>query len=224
VTFYRFAHMVVLSIFKVAFRVRVRGRENVPRRGAYVVAPSHRSILDIPFTAFITRRRIRFLAKKELFTTRIGRVLFRALGAIPVDREATDRAALRASIAALEAGEPVGVFPEGTRNNGPVLGDLHDGASYLAAKLGVPIVPVGIGGSEEILATGKLLPRIKKVAVVVGPPIPPPSHDGAVARRSDVRVLTETLRGELQKCFDAARAAVEPQKTVSAPSEARESG
>ena len=206
--FYRVVHAVVLSIFKVVFRVRVRGRENVPRSGAYVVAPSHRSILDIPFTAFITRRRIRFLAKKELFKTPIGRWLFSALGAISVDRDVTDRAALRASTSALEAGEPVGVFPEGTRNRGETLGELHDGASYLAAKLGVPIIPVGVGGSEEILASGKVLPRIKKVAVVVGRPIPPP--EGGTRRRSDIRALTATLRTELQSCFDAARAAVDP--------------
>jgi 1-acyl-sn-glycerol-3-phosphate acyltransferase len=224
VSFYRFAHAVVLSIFKVAFRVSVRGREHVPKRGAYVVAPSHRSILDIPFTAFITRRRIRFLAKKELFTTRFGRWLFEALGAIPVDRAGADRAALRASTAALEAGEPVGVFPEGTRNNGPVLGDLHDGAAYLAAKLGVPVVPVGIGGSEEILASGKLFPRIKKVVVVIGEPIPPPARDGQVAtKRSDIRALTDSIRSHLQVSFDAARAAAAPDE-VSVASEASQRG
>jgi 1-acyl-sn-glycerol-3-phosphate acyltransferase len=220
VIFYRFVHALVLSIFKIVFRVRVRGRENVPKRGAYVVAPSHRSILDIPFTAFITRRRIRFLAKKELFTTRIGRWLFSALGAISVDRDVTDRAALRASTSALEDGEPVGVFPEGTRNRGATLGELHDGASYLAAKLGVPIIPVGVGGSEEILATGKVLPRIKKVAVVVGRPIPPP--EGGARRRSDIRALTETLRSELQSCFAAAQTAAGASPT-SATSEAGES-
>ena len=223
-SFYRLAHAVVLSVFKVLFRVSVRGREHVPKRGAYVVAPSHRSILDIPFTAFITRRRIRFLAKKELFTTRFGRWLFSKLGAIAVDREATDRRALKEATAALQAGEPVGVFPEGTRNNGPTLGDLHDGASYLAAKLGVPIVPVGVGGSEEILASGRLLPRIKKVVVVIGPPIPPPVAHGVAQRRSDVRMLTGTLRGVLQACFDDARAAAAGRALVSVTSEPGERG
>jgi 1-acyl-sn-glycerol-3-phosphate acyltransferase len=222
VSFYRFAHAVVLSAFKVIFRVSVRGREHVPRKGAYVVAPSHRSILDIPFTAFITRRRIRFLAKKELFTTRFGRWLFDKLGAIPVDRTGTDRRALRESTAALEAGEPIGVFPEGTRNNGATLGEMHDGASYLAVKLGVPIVPVGIGGSEEILASGKILPRIKKVVVVIGEPITPPKAEGTAHRRSDVRALTDTLRAELQTCFESARAAAGvPKDSVASQSSER---
>ena len=218
--FYRLLHAVVLTIFKVLFRVRVLGREHVPRRGVYVVAPTHRSILDVPFTAYITRRRIRFMAKKELFTTWIGRRVFNALAAIPVDRAATDRSALRAAQAALDAGEPVGVFPEGTRNAGPVLGELHDGAAYLALKLGVPIVPVGIGGSEEIMASGKLLPRIKRVVVVIGPAIAPSPDAAGSHRRSDVTRMTATLRDELQDCFDAALAAV----GASAGSQVRQRG
>jgi 1-acyl-sn-glycerol-3-phosphate acyltransferase len=203
---YRILRAVVLSLCKVLFRVRVIGREHVPRKGVYIVAPSHRSILDTPFTAYITRRRIRFMAKKELFSTSIGRVAFRMLGAISVDRGATDRAALRACQEALEAGEPVCVFPEGTRNAGPILGQLHDGVAYLALKLGVPIVPVGIGGSEEILASGKLLPRIRKVAVVIGRPIEAPPRDGT-RRRSEITRVTEDLQAQLQHCFDEARAA-----------------
>jgi 1-acyl-sn-glycerol-3-phosphate acyltransferase len=186
----------------------VIGKDHVPRQGVYVVAPSHRSILDIPFAGYITRRRIRFMAKKELFSTWIGRRFFEAVAAIPVDREATDRSALRAAQAALDAGEPVGVFPEGTRYTGPVLGEMHDGAAYLASKLGVPIVPVGIGGSEEILASGKIFPRIKKVVVVIGPLIPAPATGDGPRKRSDVRKLTETVRAELQAAFDAARTAV----------------
>jgi 1-acyl-sn-glycerol-3-phosphate acyltransferase len=202
--FYRVFRAFVLTIFKVVFRVHVSGKEHVPATGAYVVAPSHRSILDIPFAAYMTRRRIRFMAKKELFKTWIGRTFFNALAAIPVDREVADRAALRAAQQALESGEPVGVFPEGTRHAGQVLGDMHDGAAYLAQKLGVPIVPVGIGGSEEIMAKGKLFPRFKKVAVVIGRPIPPTGEAGTAMRRSEVRELTERLRTELQKSFSAA--------------------
>ena len=77
-SFYRFARAVVLSLCKVIFRVRVVGKENVPRTGAYIVAPSHRSILDVPFSAFITKRTIRFLAKDELFANKWVNALHRA--------------------------------------------------------------------------------------------------------------------------------------------------
>lgn len=207
-TFYRIARAIVLSILKVVFRVQVVGTEHVPREGVYIVAPSHRSIFDVPFTAFITKRRIRFMAKEELFHTAIGRWLFTRLGAIKVVREATDRSALRASQQALEDGEPLAIFPEGTRRTGPVIEDLYDGVAYLAIKLGVPVLPVGVGGSEQILPSGKVFPRMHKVAVVVGPPIEPPARQGTVMRRSEVGALTEQLTRALQAVFDDAMARV----------------
>jgi 1-acyl-sn-glycerol-3-phosphate acyltransferase len=210
VILYRVVRAVVLSIFKVVFRVSVKGREHVPSSGVYIVAPSHRSILDIPFTAFVAKRRIRFMAKRELFSSRIGRVIFNAMGAISVDRGNTDRAALRESQAALESGELLSIFPEGTRRHGPELGELYDGVAYLALKLGVPILPVGVGGSEEILASGRVIPRIHKVAVVVGAPIIPKRVEGS-RRRSEVAALTHELQTNLQLCLTEAlqRAGVE---------------
>jgi 1-acyl-sn-glycerol-3-phosphate acyltransferase len=199
-TFYRFARALVLSGCKVVFRVRVAGKENVPRSGAYIVAPSHRSILDVPFSAFVTTRTIRYLAKEELFSTSFGSKFFTALGAVRVERGTADRAALRALEAELARGEPVAVFPEGTRESGPRIAPLFDGAAYLAVKLGVPIVPVGVGGSEGILPKGKLFPRPRRVAVVVGKPIVPPVLEGR-ARRAAATKLTAELAAELQRVF-----------------------
>jgi 1-acyl-sn-glycerol-3-phosphate acyltransferase len=203
VTFYQFARGVVLGIFKVVFRVRVVGKERVPKTGAYIVAPSHRSILDIPFAAFVTPRTVRFLAKDDLFSTPLGKRLFDALGAVEVERGTADRGALRELEAVLAAGSPVAVVPEGTRRSGSQVAELFAGAAYLAIKLGVPIIPVGIGGSEHILPKGKLFPRIHRVALSVGEPIWPPALDGR-ARRSAALKLTEQLRTELQRCFDDA--------------------
>jgi 1-acyl-sn-glycerol-3-phosphate acyltransferase len=203
--FYSFARALITGACRVLFGVRVTGKENVPAAGAYIVAPSHRSLLDIPIAAAITPRRIRFMAKESLFKTKFGATVFAALGAIRVERGTTDRGALRASQAALEEGEPLAIFPEGTRREGSELGELYDGAAYVALKLGVPIVPVGIGGSEQILATQKLVPRLHRVRVVVGKPIRSAAAVGTV-KRSQVAALTEELRVALQQCFDEARA------------------
>jgi 1-acyl-sn-glycerol-3-phosphate acyltransferase len=204
VTFYRFARAVVLGLCRVAFRVRVSGKENVPKSGAYIVAPTHRSNLDTPFAAFVTKRRIRFMAKRELFQHPFGAKLFTALGGVPVERGSPNaRAALKATQAALKDGEPVAVFPEGTRRRGRDVTDLFDGTAYLAVKLGVPILPIGIGGSEEILASGKKLPKLRRVAVVVGPVIVPPP-DATTRKRSDLVAITAELQVELQHLFDEA--------------------
>ncbi len=158
-TLYAVCRNLLVGSSRVLFRVQVQGMEHVPPTGAYIVAPTHRSALDIPFAAFVTRRRISFLAKDELFRSRFGAWLFPALGAIRVERGTADRSALRALQESLEAGNPVAVFPEGTRQRGPKIAEIFDGAAYLAAKVGVPIIPIGIGGSEEILAKGRKLPR-----------------------------------------------------------------
>ena len=204
-TFYGFVRAIVLPLCRLLFRVQVAGSEHIPSSGVYILAPSHRSILDPAFAAFATPRRVRFMAKREIFTTRVGRRLFSALGAIEVDRGSTDRRALRASQAALESGEPLGIFPEGTRRDGPAIENLFDGCAYLALKLDVPMVPVGIGGSEAIMPTGRLLPRIRRVAVVIGAPIEPPQTTG-VRRRSEVGDLADVLRERLQVCFEEATA------------------
>jgi 1-acyl-sn-glycerol-3-phosphate acyltransferase len=146
---------------------------------------------------------VRFLAKDDLFESAIGGRFFDALGAVKVERGTADRGAMRALETVLASGEPVAIFPEGTRRSGPEIADLFAGAAFLAVKLNVPIVPVGIGGSEHILPKGKVFPRIHRVAVSVGRPIAPLVLEGR-ARRAAATRLTEQLQAELQRCFDDA--------------------
>lgn len=205
---YGFVRALVHGLSKLLWRITVVHPERVPATGACVLAPSHRSYLDTPFLACVTRRRIRFMGKAELWKYGWSAKFFSALGGFPVDRAGADRAALRAAQAALEGGEPLGMFPEGTRRSGPVVEDLHHGVAFLAARLGVPIVPIGIGGSETILARDRKFPKLTKVVMIVGEPIQPaPREAGASVRRGDVAALTEQLRHAIQKLFDEAEAA-----------------
>ena len=205
---YGFVRALVHGLSKLLWRIQVVHPERVPASGACVLAPSHRSYLDTPFLACVTRRRIRFMGKAELWKYGWSGKFLTALGGFPVDRAGADRAALRAAQAALEGGEPLGMFPEGTRRSGPVVEDLHNGVAFLAARLGVPIVPIGIGGSETILARGRKLPKLTKVVMIVGDPIQPPAREpGASVRRGDVAALTEQLQQAIQNLFDEAEAA-----------------
>ena len=201
--FYRITRPIVTSICRVLWRVRVSDGANLPRDGGFILAPSHRSIFDVPFSAYITKRNVRFLAKEELFRKPALNWLFTKLGAVQVERGTADRGALRVLETALREGSPVALFPEGTRASGPEIAPLFDGAAYLAVKLGVPIVPVGVGGSEQILAKGKILPRLHRVAVVVGTPVFPPPVEGR-SRRSATTKMTAELTAELQHVFSEA--------------------
>ena len=204
---YWFTRSVVAGLCKLLWRIKVVHPERVPASGACILAPSHRSYLDTPFLACVTKRRIRFLGKVEMWKYAWPGKFFDALGGIPVDRAAADRAALRAAQTALEGGEPLGMFPEGTRRSGPLMEDLHQGVAFLAARLGVPIVPIGIGGSETILARDRKIPKLTRVVVIVGEPIQPPVREpGASVRRKDVAALTEELTAAIQGLFDEAEA------------------
>ena len=204
---YAFARWVVEVVCRTYWRVQIRGKENVPTSGAYVIAPVHRSNIDTLLAGCLTRRRIRFMGKDSLWKYRWTGALFSSLGAFPVHRGTPDREALRQCEAALAGGEPVVLFPEGTRQSGPIVQPLFEGAAFVAARANVPIVPVGIGGSEWAMRKGSKLIRPVKVVMVVGTPIPPPDRSpGARVSRRAVAETSDQLHKTLQSLFDQALA------------------
>ena len=203
--FYRLCRPPLTGIPWLLYRVRIVGREHLPATGGFVITPSHRSMMDILFTARVTTRRVRFMGKASLFKVPLLGAFFTALGGFPVARDGTDRKAVRDSVAMLESGDVLVVYPEGTRQNGPKIQPLQPGAAYLAIRAGVPIVPVGIAGAEEIMRAHKIpFPRFGRVAIVVGPPIVPEARTSGVVARDKVDDVTARLADVLQVLFDEA--------------------
>jgi 1-acyl-sn-glycerol-3-phosphate acyltransferase len=204
---YRVLWVVVQVVARGYFRTRVRGLENVPRHGAFIVSPIHRSNLDTPLIGVITRRRLRYMGKESLWKSRFGAWFFTMAGGFPVERGHADRAALRACLEVLEAGEPLVLFPEGTRQFGPHIAELFDGPAWLAARAQVPVLPVGLGGSERAMGKGAKLPRPTRMSVVVGPPLAPPTPREGSDRpsRKAVRAFTEELSEAIQEQFATAQ-------------------
>lgn len=202
---YRVCRDALVVFCRTYWRLRFSGREHVPA-GAFVLAPVHRSNVDTPLVAVVTRRRLRYMGKDSLWKSRFTAWLFTALGGFPVKRGTADRAALRTCLEVLAAGEPLVVYPEGGRRSGPTVEAISEGAAYLAIRAGVPILPVGVGGSERAMRKGSALLRPVRTSVVVGPPIQPPVVEGGSrAPRRVVHELTEQLRHELQRLFDEAQ-------------------
>jgi 1-acyl-sn-glycerol-3-phosphate acyltransferase len=201
---YQVVRSLISVVSRTYWRLTIEGRENVPATGAFILTPVHRSFIDFGLVSGVTRRRMRYMGKDSLWKVPLFGKFISALGAFPVRRGAADREALRRSIEMVQGGEPLVLFPEGTRRFGPTIENLFDGAAYVATRAGVPVVPVGIGGSERAMQKGKRLPRPVKIHIVVGKPLDPPVNAGGRTSRRAVRELTEQLHVELQRLFDEA--------------------
>lgn len=147
-----------------------KGSTTLPEGGC-VICPNHISFADIPVIACVFRGRVlKYMAKKELFFWPLG-VLFRALGAYPVDRKKGDVGAIKTAIAAAEAGECAVIFPQGHRNPGvdPRETEVHGGAMLVARKANAPIIPV------YIKAKNRRVRFFSKMEIIVGEPVYPES-------------------------------------------------
>jgi len=141
---YHFISGIFYLVFKIFFRVKVKGRDNLPDKGGAIVMSNHISTYDPPLLAAVFKRPLRFMAKKELFESPIMRFILYLADAFPVDRNKRDIRAVKKALTVLKKGEVLGLFPEGTRMPEGEPGDLKTGSVMLAVKSGAPIIPVGI--------------------------------------------------------------------------------
>lgn len=205
---YHTVRTIVTVFCRVWCRMSIEGRENFPESGPFILAPTHRSIIDSPVASGVYRKRMRFMGADKWWSNRYFGKLLTALGGFPVSRGTADREALRRCIAVIEGGEPLVLFPEGERKSGPLVQPLFEGAAYVAMKTGVPIVPVGIGGSERVMPKGGRFIYPRKMHVIIGPALTMPHTDSPKEQRAAARQLTTELHAELQRLFDAAQASV----------------
>ena len=203
--FYRFGRALCMAFCRTWLRATVEGLEHIPREGAFILAPVHRSNMDTPIAAIATKRRLRYMGKDSLWRKPAFAWLLSALGGFPVSRDTADREALDRCIEILRGGEPLVLFPEGERKAGPVVQPLKEGAAYIALRAGVPIVPVGIGGSERVMPKGSKFIYPRKVHVVIGAPIIGALGESGRVTRSARTEITARLYDDLQRLFDTAQ-------------------
>ncbi|MGK2965606.1 MAG: lysophospholipid acyltransferase family protein [Tepidiformaceae bacterium] len=168
--FYWWATFTLRGLLWGIVRWRVRGRGNVPIEGAVIVVANHLNNTDPPILgAAVARRRIRFMAKVELFKYPMG-VLPRLYDAFPVRRFEADMAAMLNAERLLKRGEVLGMFPEGTRSRTRIFGELHPGTALIALRSGAQVLPCAITGTE-IFAKPWMLALRPRIAVRIGEPI-----------------------------------------------------
>jgi len=202
--FYKFARGAVTIFCRLFWRIEIVGRENIPRHGAFVLAPVHRSNIDTLLACTVTTRRMRFMGKDSLWKNSVAGWFFSSLGGFPVSRGTVDRESLKRCVAVLETGEPLVLFPEGERKTGEKVHQLFDGAAYVASRAGVPVIPVGIGGSGRAMPKGSKMLKPVKCVLVVGEEIRTDQDSSSRAARSSVKEISLQLHEQLQVLFDQA--------------------
>lgn len=192
------------TLFRVLdMRLDLQGTEHIPATGGAVLACTHVSYLDFVFCGLAglpAGRKTRFMAKHQVFANRIAGPLMRGMRHIPVDRSA-GRASYEAAVAALRAGEVVGVFPEATISRSFTVKEIKSGAVRMAAEAGVPVIPVTVWGSQRLWTKGRpknLTQRHVPILIRVGEPFQPTPSD-------DPDVLTADLRTRMSALLDAAQ-------------------
>jgi 1-acyl-sn-glycerol-3-phosphate acyltransferase len=190
---YEIGRWTVTFALTLGWSLRVTGRHNYPKRGPFILVANHQCFFDPPMTGLAFPPHVVFLARKTLFSIPGFGPLIRTLNALPIDQEGMAKDGLRAILAKLEAGQPVLVFPEGSRTEDGQLGKMQPGISLLIKRIRCPIVPVGIAGAFAAWPKGQILPMPSPIF------LPPTSRTigVAVGRPRDAATVADLPREEM---------------------------
>ena len=182
---------------------RVNGIKNLPENPGFIVAANHASYMDhLMISAIIVsyyNQKLHFLAKKEHFESPHQRAWHEYVGAIPIDRKKGGKRALKIAISYLRKGRIIGIYPEGTRT---LTGEIQKGkigVAILALGAKVPVLPVGLIGTFQILPKGKLIPGFKRAVVNIGRPMYFDRYYGKENNKKVLRLVTTKIMKEIAR-------------------------
>ena len=233
--YYLFKYVLLGPLLRVLGRPEVEGLENLPERGPAILASNHLAVMDSFFLPLMVPRRIYFLAKAEYFNGtgikgRFQAWFYTAVGQIPIDRTGAEAAAdaLKAARGQLEAGNLMGMYPEGTRSPDGNLYKGKTGLARVALDTGVPVIPVAMIGTNTFNPPGTVLPRPTRVKVKIGKPLNFARYEGMQGNRFIERAVTDEIMYELmqlsgQQYVDIYAASLkEPKPDVQEPAQSGE--
>lgn len=193
--FYYVVRVIVKTLLLLLTNWQVRGKENVPSEGAVIVVANHLNLADPLVLGASLGRKVVFMAKRELFHSRVSRYFVRGLGAFSAQRGQLVREALRQASQILANSLALAVFPEGSRSKNAQLQSAFPGSALIALRNGIPILPVGITGTEKIRGAAWFLHR-PKITVNIGRPFSLPPVGSKLAR-AELTELTNSIMGRI---------------------------
>jgi len=187
---YRFVKTVGGPFYKLVYRAKGVNKHNVPKEGGVILCANHSSNHDVVVLALTCPRNLRFLAKKELWGSKISSWFFNGMGGIPVDRDNPGMDSFRRSIEVLKNGEPLAVFLQGTRRQEIDTQDFKSGVALFALKAKVPVVPVHITTGYK---------AFKRVTITFGEPISFEEYYDTKVRAEQLNEIAQRVMDEIAK-------------------------
>jgi 1-acyl-sn-glycerol-3-phosphate acyltransferase len=201
-----FKHVLLGPGLKAYYHPWSEGLENVPADGAAILASNHLSFSDSIFLPLVLKRKVVFLGKAEYFTGKgvkgfATRAFMEGVGTIPVYRGGgrSSEAALRTGMQVLDAGELLGIYPEGTRSQDGRLYRGKTGVARLAIEAGVPVIPVAMIGTDVAQPVGQKVPSRVAIGVRIGKPIDITEYRGRQDDREALRELTDKVMAAIRQ-------------------------
>lgn len=199
-TYFFLKNFVLGPLLNILFRPWVRGGDNVPRKGAAILASNHLSFVDSIFLPLKVRRQVTFLAKSDYFTGKgvkgaLVRWFFKATGQLPIDRSGgkASEDSLNTGLGVLERGLLLGIYPEGTRSPDATLYRGRTGIARMVLEAQVPVVPVAMIDTEKVQPIGAKYPKIHRVGVVFGEQLDFSRFAGMEGERAVLRAVTDSI-------------------------------
>ena len=179
----------IIAYCKIVYRMKVVGKENIPKKGPIIICGNHRSFLDPPLIEVTCGRYSRFLAKEELTKNKFLAFLGYVFDAILVKRDSKEIVALKESLQTLKNGDCLALFPEGTRNGIAKGEKVKDGAAFFAVRSGAPVIPCGIKGGEK---------GNRKVVITYGKPLDFSQYKGSKDKEILDKVTEEIMNNIIE--------------------------
>lgn len=199
-------NLVAGPIIKTIFRPWVTGHENIPKTGGVIMASNHLSFIDSIFLPLLMDRRISFLAKSDYFTTKGAKGWFirnflKGTGMLPIDRSGgkASEASLNTGLGVLAKGEVLGIYPEGTRSPDGRMYRGRTGVARMILEGRVTVVPVAMIDTHKVMPIGTVIPKVRRIGVVIGEPLDFSRFEGMEGDRFILRSITDEIMYELDR-------------------------
>jgi len=192
------SQVIIFPIYKLLFRGIVIGKENIPKKGSFILVSNHGSLLDPPLLGHALGRNISFMAKSELFSIPLLGFIIKACGAYPVKRGVADKNTIKIACEKLSNNNSIGIFIDGTRQKDGRVNKPKQGAALLAFKNQKFLLPVAIINSHRLVRVRFFIPFFTKIVIKVGKPIKPPKFSS----RDDLVIATSYLQKSINNMLD----------------------